>query len=104
LHDFSWSIVYETLILFAETEPIFTLPASGGTTVTLDENSPTGTVVYTFNVADEDALPSATTVTVLSINPTGNDGLFVVDGSTLKVGSSAVLNFEGTASYSVVLR
>ncbi len=75
-------------------------PLIGSQTVSVNENSPNGTVVATFTAANPE---SSQTVTYAIT--AGNDGTFTINPATgvVTVANSALLNFEATPTYSLTI-
>ncbi|MCB1426962.1 MAG: VCBS repeat-containing protein, partial [Notoacmeibacter sp.] len=67
--------------------------ASGGT---VEENAAGGTVVATFEASENPVEPSATFTLMDDAN-----GLFVLDGNTLKLAPGAVIDYETATSHTV---
>ncbi|MEZ5809370.1 MAG: DUF4214 domain-containing protein [Zhengella sp.] len=67
--------------------------ASGGT---VEENAAGGTVVATFEASENPVEPSATFTLMDDAN-----GLFVLDGNTLKLAPGAVIDYEAATSHTV---
>ena len=84
-------------VFISASDPVITVPAVGGASISIPENQALNSVIYTVEASDDDG--DTLTYSIKTITPS-SDPKFTISGADLQV--SEALDYESVTSYTII--